>query len=591
VAGTEYHGGRLAAGIDQSEGGRALSLADTFRVHDGQEADGAIRLGRYVFKPASTPGEHEQLHRLNYLTFVRELPQHADNGQRALVDKFHEKNLYFVALDGARIVGMLSVHDRPPFSIADKLADPTVLEQLGPRPLEVRLLAVEPRHRHGPVFGGLGYVVLRHAQRHGYSHLLISGVADRIRMYERIGFRALGPAVQDGAAWFVPMVAHVTAMPEHIEVSAGRIERRAGGARRVVSMTPGQAQVSPRVAAALALPPIDHRSAEFTELFQQVRGQLGALAGGLVGNLQTAIFCGSGTLANDVVAVTLAADRRLRRGLVLVNGEFGRRLLRQARRAGMQPASLEWAWGRPWDLERVEELLEDDGRIDWVWAVHLESSTGLLNDVPGLQRLCSSRGVAVCVDAISSLGAVPTDLSGCRLATGVANKSLGGVAGLSMVFASPRAIEGVASNSVPSYLDLAETLRTPGPRFTLPSTLLFALSAALQEYDGPAACARRYRNYDRLGRFVRRQLEGQGIEPLVGEPLCCPVITSFLPPDGLSCEDVLEHARSWGFGLGGGSPYLRERGWLQIATMGDVQVADCARLFEKLGTWRHGNEA
>jgi aspartate aminotransferase-like enzyme len=210
--------------------------------------------------------------------------------------------------------------------------------------------------------------------------------------------------------------------------------------------------------------------------------------------------------------------------------------------------------------------------------VYLESSTGLLNDVPGLQRLCASRGVAVCVDAISSLGAVPTDLSGCRLATGVANKALGGVAGLSMVFASPRAVDGVTSGSVPSYLDLAESLRTPGPRFTLPSTLLFALSAALQEYDGASASARRYRNYDRLGRFVRRQLSGQGIEPLVSEPLCCPVITSFVPPDGVSCEEVLEHARSWGFGLGGGSPYLRERGWLQIATMGDVTLADVERL-------------
>ncbi len=599
-----------------------MSLADAFRLRDSPSAAGAVRLGRYVFKPATTPGEHEQLHRLNYLTFVRELPQHADPGQAALVDKFHDKNLYFVALDGSQVVGMLSVHDRPPFSITDKLADPSVLAALGPRPLEVRLLAVRPEHRHGPVFGGLGYLMLRHAQRHGYSHLLISGVADRIRMYERIGFRALGPPVRDGAVTYVPMVAHVAGMPEHIELSAGRIERRlepgrgegANGtsrkdgahgahdasvgedpdgtalsperrAERAVSLTPGQAQLSAEVAEALAQPGIDHRSREFTELYQAVRQALGRLAGGL----PCALFCGSGTLANDVVAVTLAADRRLRRGLVLVNGEFGRRLVRQARRAGLQPGSLEWAWGQPWDLSQVEALLEDDGRIDWVWAVHLESSTGLLNDLPGLVRLCSGRGVAVCVDAISSLGAVPVDLSGCRLATGVANKALGGVAGLSMVFASPRALDGVPSESVPSYLDLAETLRTPGPRFTLASPLLVALARALQPYADAEACARRFREYEQLGSFVRRQLRGQGLSPLVEPPLASPVITTFAPPAGLSGDALRDLARAWGFTLGGGSGYLRERGWLQIATLGAVQVGDCARLFERLGSWRNAH--
>ena len=31
-----------------------------------------------------------------------------------------------------------------------------------------------------------------------------------------MGFRALGPAVRNGAVDFVPMVAHVDRMPEHI---------------------------------------------------------------------------------------------------------------------------------------------------------------------------------------------------------------------------------------------------------------------------------------------------------------------------------------------------------------------------------------
>src|SRR5260221_6963241 len=99
------------------------------------------QLGRYHFKRAETLAEMEQVHRLNYRTFVKEIHQHPDNGEGRLVDKFHEWNTYFLALLDDRLIGMLSVHDRPPFSIESRLADRSVIQQPGMRPLEVRLLA------------------------------------------------------------------------------------------------------------------------------------------------------------------------------------------------------------------------------------------------------------------------------------------------------------------------------------------------------------------------------------------------------------------------------------------------------------------
>ena len=45
-------------------------------------------------------------------------------------------------------------------------------------------------------------------------------------------------------------------------------------------------------------------------------------------------------------------------GLMLVNGEFGRRITRQVQRFGMSPPALEWAWGQPWDLDQVAEALD-----------------------------------------------------------------------------------------------------------------------------------------------------------------------------------------------------------------------------------------
>src|SRR5262249_39806500 len=152
----------------------------------------------YVFKRADTRQEFEQIHCLNYRTFVSEIPQHPDPGEGHLIDKFHEKNTYFIVLQEGRVIGMVSVHDQPPFSVADGLSDPEILQRPGTKPLEVRLLAVEPGKRNSTLFFGLIWLLYEHAQAHGHTHLFISGITDRVPLYKRIGFEALGPAVPSG---------------------------------------------------------------------------------------------------------------------------------------------------------------------------------------------------------------------------------------------------------------------------------------------------------------------------------------------------------------------------------------------------------
>jgi predicted N-acetyltransferase YhbS len=163
-----------------------------------------LQVGRYSFKRAETDDDFEQIHRLNYRTFVEELGQHPPTGGGRLVDKFHEKNVYFVALTAGQAVGMISAHDQAPFSIADRLVEPALLDRPGIKPLEVRLLAVEHEHRAGLVLAGLLWSMFEFANRR-YTDVFISGVVERAGMYERLGFRALGPAVRCGMAEFIPM--------------------------------------------------------------------------------------------------------------------------------------------------------------------------------------------------------------------------------------------------------------------------------------------------------------------------------------------------------------------------------------------------
>src|SRR5262249_4571828 len=156
----------------------------------------------------------DQVHALNYRTFVGEIPQHADTGTGRLVDKFHHKNTYFIALEDKEVVGMVSVHGQPPFSIADRLPDPTVLERPGTRPLEVPLPAREPEQRHSAAYSGLLWPLFRHAQDTGATHLFIPGVQVRLSLSQQLGSEQIGPPVQAGKAVFIPMAVAVSNIAE-----------------------------------------------------------------------------------------------------------------------------------------------------------------------------------------------------------------------------------------------------------------------------------------------------------------------------------------------------------------------------------------
>src|SRR5207302_10200878 len=118
-------------------------------------------------------------------------------------------NIYFIALSGRQVVGMVSVHGQPPFSIAERLSDPTILQNPDIHPLEVQLLAIDQERRNSVVLAGLVYVLYLHARDSGITHLFISGVEERLSIYEQLGFKPIGPSVTSGKAVFVPMMCDV----------------------------------------------------------------------------------------------------------------------------------------------------------------------------------------------------------------------------------------------------------------------------------------------------------------------------------------------------------------------------------------------
>lgn len=180
----------------------------------------------YQFKFADSDSEYESIRRLNHAVFAAEVGQHETQPGGSLVDCFESKSRYIIAIHEEHIVGMIALHDQPPYSIEKRLPNAAVLDELAGPLLEVRLLAIEPAHRRGMVIAGLLGRVILHALEAGYPTLLISGISERVELYRKLGFRALGPAVSDGKAAFVPMALRVTDLPESIRVDISRWRRR-----------------------------------------------------------------------------------------------------------------------------------------------------------------------------------------------------------------------------------------------------------------------------------------------------------------------------------------------------------------------------
>jgi len=97
---------------------------------------------------------------------------------------------------------MLTTHDQPPFSVADKLADPRVLEKYG-RIVEVRLLAIGPEHRNRLVLSGLFSLLYEHRSTPTITGDF--GYVEQAAMYHKLGFHDLGPPVTSGKAQYIPM--------------------------------------------------------------------------------------------------------------------------------------------------------------------------------------------------------------------------------------------------------------------------------------------------------------------------------------------------------------------------------------------------
>jgi aspartate aminotransferase-like enzyme len=320
---------------------------------------------------------------------------------------------------------------------------------------------------------------------------------------------------------------------------------------RIAHLLTGPVALNERVREEFAKPPVSHRSKEFVADFQDLRSRLCRF----VHANFVEILSGSGTLANDAVAAQI--KQLGEKGLILSNGEFGERLISQANRISLDFIAYSVDWGRSYAYNEIEKLLDQHQEIKWIWSVHCETSTGVLNDIYRLKEISFCRNIKLCLDCISSIGTTLVDLSGVYLASCSSGKALCSCPGLSMVFYN----QGIAiSSNISKYLDLGFYSSENGIPFTLSSNLTYALLKAIDSFSNS------HEDFSSLkihSMSIKEVMINAGLTVINEHGNTSPALVTIELPEAISSVALGDELEKKGCIIGYKSNYLIRRNWIQ----------------------------
>lgn len=298
---------------------------------------------------------------------------------------------------------------------------------------------------------------------------------------------------------------------------------------------PGPSPIPDRILRAIAMPIIDHRSAEFAALGKTVLEGSKAV---FKTKQPVVIYPSSGTGAWEAAIVnTLSPGDTV---LMAETGHFATLWKNIATRFGIEVEFIPGDWRRGADPAAIEARLAEDKarKIKAVMVVHNETSTGATSRVAEIRKAIDTAGhpALFMVDTISSLASVDYRHDEWQVDVTVSGSQKGLMLppGLGFNAVSEKALAASKSNTLPrSFWDWEEMIRINAGGFfpyTPATNLLYGLKEALamlQEEGLDQVFAR----HKRLASACRAAVRAWGLEVLCENPAeQSPVLTGVLMP-------------------------------------------------------------
>jgi len=352
---------------------------------------------------------------------------------------------------------------------------------------------------------------------------------------------------------------------------------------RTLLMIPGPIEFEPAVLSEMGAPTTSHVAANFIESFGQALERMRQVFFCPEG--QPFVLAGTGTLAMDSAGANLIEPGD--RALVINTGYFSDRFGAILERYGAQVTHLRAVPGDRPGLEQVEAALSRE-QYKLVTITHVDTSTGVLADVPGISQLARRSGAVSVLDGVCSVAGEELRMSewGVDLALTASQKAVGVPPGLALLMAGPRAMTIFQARKTPVlnyYADWTNWLpvmkayeaRQPSYFATPAVNLIFALNASLGLILSEGM-DERFARHTMLSRACKAGIGALGLGQVpIHSVYAANTMTAPRYPAGMNGPEFLAKVAKAGVTLAGGLlPSIRLEyfriGHMGAATRGDV---------------------
>jgi alanine-glyoxylate transaminase / serine-glyoxylate transaminase / serine-pyruvate transaminase len=340
-----------------------------------------------------------------------------------------------------------------------------------------------------------------------------------------------------------------------------------------ILLGPGPSNIHPRVHAAMLAPMIGHLDPYFVTIMEDTTKMLRKVFG--TRNELTFPISGTGSAGMEA-----CFDNFLEPGDVAIigsSGLFGDRMIDNAQRTGANVIPVNVDWGRIIEPEAIEKVLKTQKKVKLVAVVHAETSTGALQPLQEISKLCKQFDTLFLVDTVTSLGGheVTVDDWGIDICYSGTQKCLSCPPGLAPFSVNAKAmtiLKNRTSKVKSWYLDLAllATYWSTGTRFyhhTAPVSMIYALHEALALIIDEGI-ETRVKRHLRHGAALHAGLEAMGLTLHAQEGHRLSSLTTVIIPAGVDDLKVRQQLlNEFNIEIGGGLGPLKNKIW-RIGLMG-----------------------
>ncbi len=355
-------------------------------------------------------------------------------------------------------------------------------------------------------------------------------------------------------------------------------------------MIPGPIDCDPSVLAANGGPTVSHVSPAFIEAHGQALERLRQVFQSTDG--QPFILPGSGTLAMEAVGANLIEPGD--HALVVNSGVFGDRFGAMLERYGAHVSHVKAAPGDRPTLSAVEQALKS-AAYKLMTITHVDTSTGVIADVPALAALGRRYGTLVVVDGVCSVAGEDLQMSawGIDAALTASQKALATPPGLALFVVSPAALAAFNARKTPvasfyadwtNWLPIMQAYEArKGSYFATPAVnLVSALNVSLGQILQEGLHAR-FQRHIALSSSCKAAATALGLGQVPLRPeLAAHTLSAIRFPPGVKGPDLLPKIGQAGVILAGGlHPAIKDE-YFRVGHMGAADIKDILVLVDAL---------